>query len=192
MSTHRGICARCNRDRRIQGRRLCEPCYKRTAAEGRIADYPTRFEINADRNARIIELLKEGDLPSAAIAREVGTTPDVVRSLARREGLAAVYASAVSPSWLARIEPAPDVVPCVGRTMDFDGFMPAELHPTRNAAVRSALDLCATCPLATRQWCLDTVDPRGIGKEWQGVAGGVVWSKGRLVYMPVEAEEVAS
>ena len=53
-----------------------------------------------------------------------------------------------------------------------------------NAAYRPrlgvALRYCATCPLATREWCVETVRPARSG--FSGVAGGVVWSGGRRVW----------
>lgn len=82
--------------------------------------------------------------------------------------------------------------PCAGEVMDFDGFEWSHLHPTRNEKVAQGLEWCATCPLVTRRWCRDVMDPPGSGKYWQGIAGGVVWSHGRVVYMPAEMAEAAS
>jgi hypothetical protein len=36
------------------------------------------------------------------------------------------------------------------------------------------------------------MQPRTLGNEWQGIAGGIVWSHGRVVYMAAESVEVAS
>ena len=43
-----------------------------------------------------------------------------------------------------------------------------------------ALRYCAMCPLVTRAWCLNAVQPQPAG--YSGIAGGAVWSNGRRVW----------
>ena len=54
------------------------------------------------------------------------------------------------------------------------------VSPRFESQVTVALGYCATCPLATRQWCLDTVRPRE--GHFSGIAGGAVFSNGRRVW----------
>lgn len=182
--TRTATCARCNRRRSIRARSLCQNCHDAARDTGRLAEYPTRAEANAARNARIVAELRDGRTISA-IAADLGTSYDTVRSVARVHGLieaGGIRNGATPVGWLRDIAPAPTPTPCTGEVMDFDGMKPYELTPERNAAVAFGLSLCASCPLATKRWCLDLMDPTGHGREWQGLAGGVVWSHGKAVY----------
>jgi hypothetical protein len=107
------------------------------------------------------------------------------------------------------IPPPPTEVPCKGVTPAlFDiggdwshGYNLVESRGNAGRRVTSrfrtqvavALSYCATCPLATRQWCLDAVAPQ---TSWYtGVAGGIVWAGGRPVWTIADqerAEAVAS
>lgn len=185
MSLSIGTCPDCQRrDMSIKGRGRCAACYKRLRAKethGRVA--PPRV----DRVRQVVETFQRGITSVPDIARSLGVSHDTVQSALARARRAGVLPSAKPEShWDRPIPLAPTAPPCAGQTMDFDGLQRSELHPVRNTVVEDALALCATCPLATRQWCLAVMDPQGAGKEWQGVAGGAVWSHGRLVYMPVE------
>ena len=184
-------CARCNRRRTVHARGLCHTCHAYLRDNGGLADYSTRRDRMAERNAPIIAALRQGQTVSD-VAASLGLTYDTVRSVARVEGFVGNGNGGIPVTWLREMDVAPTQVPCHGKTMDTDGLQPKELHPDRNPAIRAGLALCASCPLATRQWCLDVMDPRGHGKEWQGIAGGVVWSHGRVVYFEPGALEAAA
>ena len=89
--------------------------------------------------------------------------------------------------------PAPDTVACAGiapELFEFAGTHAAivqtnagvKAKPSGAVAVQiaTALAVCATCPLATRDWCLDAVRPKQSGVSI--IAGGAVWSRGRRVW----------
>lgn len=183
-------CARCGRERPTHGRGLCHGCYKACQVNGTIDRYATvgpRGTVLA-RNERIGKRLEAG-ATYRQIQHEFGVTSDTVHMIARRLGLTRRDDRRIP---LPSLPPAPTPPPCVGQTMDFDGLKAHELTPEANCEVEDGLALCATCPLATRQWCLDVMQPQTIGREWQGIAGGVVWSHGRVVYLAAEAVAVAS
>lgn len=183
-------CARCNRTRQTHGRGLCHGCYKACKVNGTLERYATagpRGEVLA-RNERIAERLEAG-ATYRQIQHEFGVTSDTVQMIARRIGVKRRDEGRIP---LPELPAAPATPPCIGQTMDFDGLKAWELTPDANCEVEDGLALCATCPLATRQWCLAVMDPQGLGREWQGIAGGVVWSHGRAVYMPADAVAVAS
>ena len=89
------------------------------------------------------------------------------------------------------VAPAPTDTPCKGvppwifdldygsgkKVMRSDQSSPSVAYGDR---IGIALHYCATCPLATRAWCIDAVQPQAAG--YSGVAGGAVWSNGRRVW----------
>jgi hypothetical protein len=89
------------------------------------------------------------------------------------------------------VPPAPDDVPCAGapaylfdlayhggvNIMRRDKSAP---NPAYRDGIGVALRYCATCPLATRAWCVEAVRPALSGVS--GVAGGAVWSNGRRIW----------
>ena len=88
----------------------------------------------------------------------------------------------------AYVPPAPDRVPCKGADpalfdLALDGEHLIHDRGTRRVTyafqsqVAVALSYCATCPLATRQWCLETVRPRESGANT--IAGGIAWVGGK-------------
>lgn len=184
-------CARCNRRRTVHARGLCHTCHAYLRDNGGLADYSTRRDRMAERNAPIIAALRQGQTVSD-VAASLGLTYDTVRSIARVEGFVGNGNGGIPVGWLREMTDAPTEVPCVGYVMDFDGLPARQLHPDYNPDVRVGLSLCTSCPLATRQWCLDVMDPRGLGREWQGIAGGVVWSHGRVVYFEPGALEATA
>ena len=95
------------------------------------------------------------------------------------------------------VAPAPTETPCAGvdpRLFDLDYHSGVNVMrrdksgPTSSHADRIgiALRYCATCPLVTRAWCVNAVQPQAAG--FSGVAGGAVWSNGRRVW-DVERQE---
>lgn len=98
----------------------------------------------------------------------------------------------------AYVPPAPDHVPCKGADPAlFDLALDGEhlvntITATRRvtAAFQSqvavALSYCATCPLATRAWCLETVRPREAGANT--IAGGIAWVGGKPRWTLAEQE----
>lgn len=101
-----------------------------------------------------------------------------------------IWANAYAP-------PAPDTVPCAGAVGIFDLHLDGEhLTDIRNGRryvrtpfrqqVAVALSYCATCPLATRRWCEDTVRPRQ--SRANIVTAGAVWVNGKRVW-DVAAQE---
>jgi len=187
----RGVCVECHRDMVMYGRGLCTTCYDRAKTAGRLAEYPP---MHVNRRASVAALVDEGLVTPKAVADRLGITRNaafMALSKLRHEGYG-VPSQQQTPPWLRLVPAPPTDVPCTGEAMDFDGLKPHELTPARNPAVADALSFCAGCPLATRQWCLDVMDPRGLGDEWQGVAGGIVWSHGRVVYIAAEPVEAAS
>lgn len=182
-------CKVCARVRYVKGRGLCGLCWDAADRDGTLGEHGSR----PDRQAQVVAAWNAGITQPADIARHLGVTGDAVYAAlkaARRNG----HIPPVEPTqpWYVQMTPAPTPVPCAGEVMDFDGLKPAELTPSRNAHVAAGLALCASCPLATRQWCIDVMQPQTAGREWQGIAGGVVWSNGRVVYMPAEPVAVAS
>jgi hypothetical protein len=90
------------------------------------------------------------------------------------------------------VPPAPDATPCTGADpwlfeIDYhsgvnvirrDGTGPSAGYAER---IGVALRYCETCPLASREWCVDAaVKPQLSG--FSGVAGAAVWSNGRRVW----------
>lgn len=92
----------------------------------------------------------------------------------------------------AYVPPAPDRVPCKGvDPAYFDLALNGEHLINTLSSVRRityafqtqvgvALSYCAQCPLATREWCVETVRPRE--SRANVVAGGVCWVNGRGVW----------
>lgn len=194
MSRTTVTCARCNAAPGNHARSMCKPCYKTATRLGVLADYPmTRMDRSWAPEAT--RRLLAGERPRQ-VAEALGIGRSTVHDFARQQGidlprLGEVRAGSVT--WpILTTGPAPSVPPCRGKAMDFDGVHSSQLTPGRNPAVRDMLANCAACPLATRQWCLDVMDPRGLGKEWQGIAGGVVWSHGRVVYFEPGALEATA
>ena len=192
MSQGPGVCARCHRGGPRHARNLCHPCHRHETLAGQLLEYPTSYERNTDRNARVVAMLKSGQSVTDTAAA-LGLTYDTVRSLARVGGLVGGGGSVGGYVATAPMPKAPGRSPCYGAEMYPRDTVPAaQLHPARNLTIRAGLELCATCPRAMRQHCLDVVDPQGLGKEWQGIAGGVVWSSGSRVFPPIELAEAAS
>jgi len=184
----RGICVECNRDMVMYRRGLCTTCYDRAKTSGRLGEYAP---LHVDRRGTVADLVDQGHVTPKAIAERLGITRNAAFMALKKLRVEGYGNPTVAPTapWAIPIPTPPTETPCAGVTMDSDGLLPKELHPDRNPDIRNGLTLCAACPLATRQWCLDVMDPRGLGKEWQGIAGGVVWSHGRVVYFEPGALE---
>ena len=177
----RGICVECNRDMVMYGRGLCTTCYDRAKTAGRLGDYAP---LHVDRRGTVADLVDQGHVTPKAIAERLGITRNAAFMALKKLRVEGYGNPTVAPTapWLIPIPDAPTEVPCVGEVMDYDGLKPHELRPDRNPVVADGLSLCASCPLATKRWCLDVMRPTTLGREWQGIAGGVVWSHGRAVY----------
>lgn len=90
--------------------------------------------------------------------------------------------------------PPPAQPPCVDSDPDlffFDAYAESTGVMNRKTTPRqprndyalqiaTALRVCPSCPLATRQWCLDAVRPQHSGVCI--IAGGVVFANGRPVW----------
>jgi len=185
-------CVKCRAERYVKGRGLCSPCYRVEQMSGTLARWaPDRV----DRQQQVADLYAEGVTRPRDIADALGISvnaAEITLGRVKRGGRVTPVAPPPHAAWLTPLPPAPTRPPCAGEVMDFDGLQPHELTPSRNMHVAAGLALCAQCPLATRQWCLDVMQPQTLGREWQGIAGGVVFSHGRVVYMPAEAVAVAS
>lgn len=88
----------------------------------------------------------------------------------------------------AYVPPAPDRVACKGADptlfdLALDGDHLVNSRGVRHitdpfrSQVSVALSYCATCPLATRQWCIETVRPRQAAANV--IAGGIAWVGGK-------------
>jgi hypothetical protein len=187
-------CPGCGDTATHHARGLCRGCYRSAERLGTLDQWaPTTYA--RPWEAEATRRINAGD-PIAVIARALGVPRSTIGDHAKRHGLRHDKQGIVKPgtnAWPTTEHGDPPTRPvCAGTVMDFDGLQPTQLTPSRNAWVAEGLARCAVCPLATRQWCLDVMDPTGLGVEWQGIAGGVVWSHGRVVFMPAELTEAAS
>jgi hypothetical protein len=180
-----GECVRCNRTTRLHGRDLCMHCYGVEREAGNIEKYPI---VRVSRMAQVRPLLAEGKT-SREIATLLGCSIDAVitarKRIARADGAVDDLADEM------RVPEPPDRVACIDAT---PGLFDITFTTGRTAVVRdgrlligaasqveAAFRYCASCPLATREWCRDVaVRPRQ--SQANIITAGEVWISGRRVW----------
>jgi hypothetical protein len=169
----------------IHGRGLCWQHYRRATLNGTIESYKPQ---GVNRVREVTDLRAAG-LSQSQVAERLGVSKNAVQMVERRHRGAGVPDRSVWEKFYVGPPPAPaacagadpqlfDIYPSGGNHVVLT--RPPRVAPTIARQVGDALSYCATCPLATQAWCLDTVRPRDSGASI--VAGGIVWSKGRPVW----------